>query len=102
MITQNVLDGNIILCSFDYIYLMNVRNIVGERIRRARKSAKPKITQNDLVARLQVQGIRIDRSGLSKIENGNRPVTDIEAAGFAKALKVSVAWLYGEKDNSAK
>jgi hypothetical protein len=36
---------------------------------------------------------------LSKIETGHRPVTDIEAAGFAKALKVSVAWLYGETNN---
>ena len=78
---------------------MNKRNVVGDRIRQARKSAKPVITQADLVARLQVQGMRIDRSGLSKIETGHRPVTDIEAACFAKALKVSVAWLYGETDN---
>jgi transcriptional regulator with XRE-family HTH domain len=79
---------------------MDSRNIVGNRIRQARKAAKPPVTQMDLVARLQVQGIRIDRSGLSKIETGHRPVTDVEAAGFAKALKVSVAWLYGETDNT--
>ena len=78
---------------------MNRKNIVGDRIRQARKAAKPVVTQTDLVARLQIQGIQIDRSGLSKIETGHRPVTDIEAAGFAKALKVSVAWLYGETNN---
>ena len=79
---------------------MEKRNIVGDRVRQARISAKPPITQMDLVARLQVQGIRIDRSGLSKVETGHRPVTDIEAVGFAKALKVSVSWLYRETNNS--
>jgi hypothetical protein len=78
---------------------MDSRNIVGSRIRQARKAVRPPVTQMGLVARLQVQGIRIDRSGLSKIETGQRPVTDIEAAGFAKALKVTVAWLYGETHN---
>ena len=86
---------------FRYITLMNRRNIVGNRIRQARKSAKPSITQMDLVARLQVQDIRIDRSGLSKIETGRRPVTDIEVVGFARALKVSVAWLFEETNDSA-
>jgi transcriptional regulator with XRE-family HTH domain len=69
------------------------RNIVGVRIRQARKAAKPPITQKDLVARLQTEGITIDQSGLSKLESGQRPVTDIEVLALAKALKVSVAWL---------
>jgi transcriptional regulator with XRE-family HTH domain len=43
-------------------------------------------------------GIGIDRSMVSKIENGIRPVYDFEVAALAKALKVSVAWLYGEKE----
>lgn len=87
---------------FRYINLTDRRNIVGNRVRQARKSAKPPITQMDLVARLQVQGIRIDRSGLSKIETGRRPVTDIEAVAFAKALKVSVAWLLEETNDSVE
>jgi len=45
------------------------------------------------MARLQVLGMVIDQSGLSKIENGQRPVSDIEVVALAKALKVSVAWL---------
>jgi len=69
------------------------RNIVGARVRQARKIAKPPITQVDLVARLQLLGVVIDQSGLSKIENGQRPVSDIEIVALAKALKVSVAWL---------
>ena len=79
------------------ISLVN-KNIVGPRVKHARKAAKPQITQLDLVARLQALGLSIDQSGLSKIENGQRPVTDIEIAALAKALKVSVAWLFGETE----
>jgi len=72
------------------------RNLVGNRVRQARKTAKPMITQLDLVARLQVLGLMVDQSTLSKIENGQRPVTDIEVAALAKALKVPVSWLFEE------
>jgi transcriptional regulator with XRE-family HTH domain len=76
------------------------KNIVGLRVRQARRMANPRITQLDLVARLQLWGLSIDQSGLSKLENGQRPVTDIEVAALAKALRVSVAWLLGERDDS--
>ena len=72
------------------------RNIVGTRVRQARKSAMPQISQIDLVARLQLLGMKIEQSGISKIEQGHRPVSDVEVAALAKALKVSVAWLLGE------
>ena len=72
---------------------MEKKNIVGARVRQARKFAKPSITQTDLVARLQLLHINIDQSGLSKLENGQRPVSDIEVLALARALKVSVAWL---------
>ncbi len=75
------------------IWLVGNRNIVGARVRQARKAARPPITQTDLVARLQLSGMPIDQSGLSKIENGQRPVSDVEVVALAKALKVSVAWL---------
>jgi len=75
------------------------RNIVGARVCQARKAAKPPITQIELVARLQLLGIMIDQPTLSKIENEQRPVTDIEVAALAKALKVSVAWLLEGRDN---
>lgn len=73
---------------------------MGSRIRKARKVAKPQITQLDLVARLQSLGLSIDQSTLSKIENGQRPVTDIEIAALAKALRVSVNWLFDEDNQS--
>jgi len=80
---------------------MEKRNVVGERVRQARKAVKPTITQADLVARLQVLGLQIDQSGLSKIESGCRPVTDFEAIALARALSVSVAWLLKEPDSSS-
>ena len=80
---------------------MNKRNVIGTRVRKGRKAVKPPITQTDLVARLQVIGIMIDQSALSKIESGQRPVTDIEVVALAKALKVPVAWLFEETESSA-
>ena len=72
---------------------MEKKNLVGVRIQQARKNATPPITQSDLVARLQTQGMKIDQSGVSKIESGLRPVFDTEVIALANALKVSVAWL---------
>jgi len=73
---------------------MERKNLVGARVRQARKAAKPPVTQLELVARLQVQGMKIDQSIVSKIENGQRPVLDVEVAALAEALKVSVEWLF--------
>ena len=78
------------------IYFVKKRNVIGVRVRQARKAAKPQITQLDLVARLQLLGMMIDQSGISKVESGSRLVSDIEATALAKALNVSVAWLFGE------
>jgi transcriptional regulator with XRE-family HTH domain len=70
------------------------KNIVGARVRKARKESK--ITQTELAARLQVLGVNIERPAISKLESGNRPVTDIEVAAIAKALEVPISWLFEE------
>lgn len=72
------------------------RNIIGNRVRLARKKAKPLITQADLAARLQIKGLRVDRVTISKIETGYREVSDIEAAAISEALGVSISWLFGQ------
>lgn len=72
------------------------KNIIGDRVRLARKRAKPQLTQTDLAARLQIQGLRLEQAAISKIEAGNREVSDVEAAAIAKALGVAVSWLFGE------
>ena len=74
------------------------RNIIGERVRLARERAKPLITQADLAARLQIEGLQLERVTISKIETGYREVTDVEAMAIAKALGVTISWLLGESE----
>jgi transcriptional regulator with XRE-family HTH domain len=82
---------------------MGSRNLIGDRVKLARARTRPETTQLDLAARLQVQGLRIDRAAISKIETGYRQVTDVEAAAIARTLGVSIAWLFGEtKDREAR
>jgi len=76
------------------ISFMDRKNIVGSRVRKARKGSK--ITQMELAAQLQVLGIGIDRPAISKLESGSRPVTDIEVDAIAKILKVPISWLFEE------
>ena len=52
-----------------------------------------RMTQFDLAARLQVEGVNIERDSISKIESGRRFVADYEVVVLAKALGVSVLWL---------
>jgi len=75
------------------IILDERKNIVGERIRAARLSEKPPATQEDVSARLQLHGVTLSASSIGKIENGTRPVTDLQIVAFAKALKVTPEWL---------
>jgi transcriptional regulator with XRE-family HTH domain len=82
------------------IWLVASKNIVGPQVRLARKEANPPVTQLDLVARLQTLGMTIDQSGLSKLENGNRPVSDKEVVALAEALRVPVSWLLKTETNN--
>lgn len=71
----------------------NSKNIVGRRVRLARKRMKESVTQQDLSARMGVMGINIDRVSISKIESGQRFVADFEVVALAQALDVTVEWL---------
>ena len=73
--------------------MFRMRNIVGNRVRAGRGLHKPKLTQSDLAAKLQVDGWNISRSGVGKIELGLRQVTDIELLKLAKGLDRSIEWL---------
>ena len=75
-----------------------MKNLVGKRVRQARYSANPKITQAQLAARLQLQGINLERAAISKIETGIRPVTDLELIAIARVLGTTVAWLVRESE----
>ena len=71
---------------------MNKRNIIGSKIKEFRITAG--ITQEDLAARLNVLGIDIDRPMISKIENYSREILDYEIKAIAKALNVSIEYLF--------
>ena len=72
------------------------RNLIGERVRKTRLACKPPVTQDDLAGRLAARGITIDQTAVSRIENQTRYLMDYEVAAIARALKVSVAALFGE------
>ena len=69
------------------------KNICGKRIKEARK--KLKLSQENLAARLQVEGIILERDSIRRIEIGTRFVADYELRELAKILKVNVEWLLG-------
>ena len=69
------------------------KNICGDRVREARQ--KHRISQSDLAARLQIEGVILERDCISRIEIGTRFVTDYEIIVLAKCLRVSPLWLLG-------
>ena len=69
------------------------KNISGERIREAR--IKARLSQGELAARIQLEGIVIERDSISRIEIGTRFIPDYEIPAFARALGVSALWLLG-------
>ncbi len=73
------------------------KNLIGDRVRQARYKTNPKVTQVDLLARLAVRGIELEKTTISKIETKTRPVTDIELVAIADALGVSILWLLGKE-----
>ena len=69
------------------------KNISGPRIREAR--LKRRLTQTELAARLQVEGVIMERDSLSRAEIGTRFIPDYDLPIFARVLGVSVNWLLG-------
>ena len=76
---------------------IGTKNIVGQRIEQARKRIGMK--QKELLAQLQVNGVDMNASGLSKLEGQIRYVTDFELAALSRILNVSVDWLLGLTDD---
>lgn len=73
------------------------KNISGNRIRQARVTQR--LSQATLAAKLQLEGVIIEREAISKIESGDRFVADYELLTFAKVLGVSLNWLTGLEGN---
>lgn len=67
------------------------KNLIGARVEASRKSQAMK--QKELLAQLQVRGVDLNASGLSKLEGQLRSVTDFELLALSEILNVSVLWL---------
>ena len=72
------------------------KNICGANIERIRKRLG--MQQTTLVSRMQLLGVDINPSSLSKLEGQTRSATDIELKAISKILGVSVEELLTEKD----
>ena len=68
-------------------------NICGDRVHEAR--CKLRLTQSDLAAGLQVNGIIMERDSVSRIEIGTRFVADYKLRELSRILGVTVNWLLG-------
>ena len=70
-------------------------NIVGAKITQRREELGMK--QIDLLTQLQIKGIELTASGLSKLEGQLRTCKDYEIVALSDVLDVSVDWLLGKE-----
>ena len=70
-------------------------NMVGANIRKFR--VEKKMSQQTLSDKLEMLAIYVCRGSISRIEDKQRTVTDIELYGIAKVLGVSIEELYETK-----
>ncbi len=70
-------------------------NIIGWRIKKAREAAG--MSQQELSNKLELMAVYTCRGSISRIETGNRAVTDIEIDAISKILKVSLNELFGRE-----
>lgn len=69
------------------------KNICAERIKQARRDLG--LSQEQLAARLQLEGVNIERDSVSRMEIGTRFIADYELLALCRVLKVSPAFLLG-------
>ena len=69
------------------------KNICGNRVKEARQ--KLRLSQEALAAKLQVEGVNIERDSVSRIEIGTRFVADYELLALCRVLNVTPQFLLG-------
>lgn len=69
------------------------KNICGARVKEARRRLN--LSQENLAAKLQVEGVNIERDSVSRIEIGTRFVADYELLALCKILGVTPEYLLG-------
>ena len=70
------------------------KNMIGRKIYELR--TKKKMSQQTLSDKLETEAVYICRGSISRIEDGQRTVTDIELYGLAKVLGVPLEKLFEE------
>ncbi len=73
-------------------------NICGDRVRLGRALQNPPMKQEDLAREIQLMGMDMTVTIISRIEQNKRHVCDAELRMIAKALHVSMDWLCGDSD----
>lgn len=68
------------------------QNVIGDNVKKYRKKAG--LSQNQLSDKLETEAVYICRGSISRIESGERTVSDIEIMGLAKVLGISIATLF--------
>ncbi|MDD3410344.1 MAG: helix-turn-helix transcriptional regulator [Eubacteriales bacterium] len=71
-------------------------NITGRNIRDARLAAN--LTQKQLSDKLETLAVYVCRGSVSRIESGERIVTDLELQAIAEILHVSIESLFPKRD----
>lgn len=72
----------------------NAMNIVGDQVRKLRISKR--MSQQALSNKLEMMAIYICRGSISRIEDKQRTVTDIELFGLSQVLGVSIQELFND------
>ena len=70
------------------------QNMVGSKVRKLRLARG--MSQQTLSDRLETMAIYICRGSISRLEDGQRTVTDMELYGLASVLEVSIEELFRE------
>lgn len=70
-------------------------NVTGVQIKKLRRKAG--LSQRQLSEKLELEAVYTCRGSVSRIENGQRAVTDIELVAIAKVLGVAVDKLFEEE-----
>ncbi len=74
------------------------KNIVGPRVRALRE--KTGLSQEQLMAQLQLLGMDAERGVIKRIEGGQRTVSDLELRLLAKYFQVSYEYLLDGTDEA--
>ena len=70
------------------------RNLLGAKIEQIRKAKG--IKQKDLLTQLQINGIELNASGLSKLEGQIRSINDYELLALSRILDFSIDDIFKE------